>query len=383
MQREKLVILGSTGSIGTQTLDIVKAHPDRFELKLLTAHGNWKLLAEQILAFSPEYAVIADVSCFEKLKEAVAESKTQLFAGHEHIITVQKEIGRAVTLNALVGYSGFLPSFTALEFGSRLCLANKESLVVGGEIIRHQLHKGGEILPVDSEHSAIFQCLSGERFEDVAELILTASGGPFRMLPIADMAQITVEQALRHPNWSMGSKITIDSATLMNKGLEIIEAFWLFGLPLHQISAVIHPQSLIHSMVRFVDGSIKAQLGLPDMHLPILYALSYPERWDYAAKPMPWHSLVTMTFEPIDETRFPCFRLAREALQQGGYAPAVLNAANEIAVERFLKREIGYIHIPRVVEDCLEQCAFTGALHPAGLEAADAETRRAAKALRY
>jgi 1-deoxy-D-xylulose-5-phosphate reductoisomerase len=340
-------------------------------------------LGDQINRYKPQFAVIAEVAHFPNLKEYTKNSGTTVFGGHDQIMLAQREIGKATTVNALVGYSGFQPSYTALESGGKLCLANKESLVVGGEIITRQLEKGGHLLPVDSEHSAIFQCLAGERMEDVAELILTASGGPFRTLPAADMASITVEQALRHPNWSMGSKITIDSATLMNKGLEVIEAFWLFGIPLERLKAVIHPQSIIHSMVKFVDGSIKAQLGMPDMHLPILYALSHPVRWPYAAKPMPWESAVSMTFEPVDETRFPCFRLSREALQAGGYAPAVLNAANEVAVHRFLKREIGYIHIPQTVSACLESCRFPGAVSPSGLEEADAETRRFASSLRF
>lgn len=383
MTQIPLLILGSTGSIGTQTLDILEKNPGLFDLRLLTAQNNWEELSRQINRFKPAFAVISNPVHYKNLVTAVSHNDTVILSGHDEIVKVQKETGFSYTVNALVGFSGFRPTLAALSTGSRLCLANKESLVVGGELVNTALENGGSILPVDSEHSAIFQCLAGERMQDVEELILTASGGPFRTFSLAEMGAITVEQALRHPNWSMGSKITIDSATLMNKGLEVIEAHWLFNLPVEKINAVIHPQSIVHSMVRFTDGSIKAQLGVPDMRLPILYALSYPERWGFDAKPMPWKQGVSLSFEPVDQDKFPCFKLAMEALHEGGYAPAVLNAANEIAVQRFLQREIGYIHIPKMVSASLEACRFVGALTAESLEEADAETRRFAMRLQF
>jgi 1-deoxy-D-xylulose-5-phosphate reductoisomerase len=257
-------------------------------------------------------------------------------------------------VNSLVGFSGFRPTYQALKSGKRVALANKESLVVGGEILRDQVgYSLDTLMPVDSEHSAIWQCLAGEELNTVDQLVITASGGPFRAFTAEQLKTVTVDQALKHPNWSMGSKITIDSSTLMNKGLEIIEAYWLFGIPLSKIEAVVHPQSIIHSMVVFVDGSIKAQMGHPDMRLPIQYALSAPTRWALPAKPINWRARLDMHFEPVDTQRFPCLRLAREALEHGGFYPAVLNAANEVAVEKLLKREIPYIAISAVVEETM------------------------------
>lgn len=349
-------MLGSTGSIGTQTLEIVRGHPDRFRVEALAANSNWELLAEQAAEFLPKHVFVADAGCHARLSERLAGLPVEVHTGDEALVGLCADAASTTVVNSLVGFAGFVPTYTALKAGKRVALANKESLVAGGEILRDQIGYTLEtLMPVDSEHSAIWQCLAGERTEDVDRLIVTASGGPFRNLTKEQLREVTVDQALKHPNWSMGAKITIDSSTLMNKGLEIIEAYWLFGIPLERIDAVVHPQSLIHSMVVFVDGSIKAQMGLPDMRLPIQYALSAPARWPLPATPVDWASAVTMDFCPVDHERFPCLGLARQALKAGGFAPAVLNAANEVAVACFLNREIPYIAISAIVAECLER----------------------------
>jgi 1-deoxy-D-xylulose-5-phosphate reductoisomerase len=382
MNVQKLLILGSTGSIGEQTLRIVDAHPERLHVGLLTANTNWRLLARQIRLYRPEFAVLADDSNrVEFLLEVGNIPETTVLFGADSILEAMRTFSSAVVINALVGFSGFLPSLEAVERGFTLCLANKESLVVGGEIIMPKVRAQGKaILPVDSEHSAIFQCLAGEPKERVEALILTASGGPFRNHTFEQIQNVTLEDALKHPNWSMGAKITIDSSTLMNKGLEIIEAYWLFDIDLERIKAVIHPQSIVHSMVEFSDGSIKAQLGWPDMRLPIQYALSYPDRWPLEHRKMNW-SDTRLDFKEIDSTLFPCFTLARESIRAGGFAPAILNAANEVAVSKFLNREIGYIHIPKVIAFCLENVHVSGAVSVEQLLHADTLSRQ--KALEF
>lgn len=379
---QRIAILGSTGSIGTQTLEVARSKKDHLSIVGLTANGNWKLLAEQIKEFQPKWAVLGDQTFEKKLREAVSNTPTKLFTGSEALQYLMREPDTDVIVNSLVGFSGFLPTMEALKSGKRVALANKETLVVGGELLRNWL--GFEkhfIFPIDSEHSAIQQCLVGESEDNIEKIIITASGGPFRESSREDLEKVTVDSALRHPNWSMGAKITIDSSTLMNKGLEVIEAFWLFGLPLEKISAVIHPQSIIHSMVTFCDGSTKAQLGYPDMKVPIQYALSYPDRWTLDTPRMNWGNMQQWTFEPIDTHKFPCFRLALESIEAGGYAPAVLNASNEVAVTRFLNREIPYIGIPEIVEKSLEHITGKGNISVSGLVEIDEETRRFSKIL--
>lgn len=353
---DRLLILGSTGSIGTQTLEIVREHPDRFEVHAIVANNNWELLAGQAREFKPKVVVIGNERHRVDLVNAISDSTIDVMSGDQAILDLCSDSESTLVINSLVGFSGFRPTHDALKAGKRVALANKESLVVGGELLRDQVGYTLEtLMPVDSEHSAIWQCLAGEDIENVDRLTITASGGPFRNFTIDQLQKVTVEQALKHPNWSMGSKITIDSSTLMNKGLEIIEAYWLFGIPLSRIDAVVHPQSIIHSMVTFVDGSIKAQMGHPDMRLPIQYAISSPDRWVLPVKPIDWNMAFTMTFEPVDDVRFPCIRLARESLELGGFYPTVLNAANEVAVECFLKHEIPYIQISAVVSETLSR----------------------------
>ena len=377
-----LSILGSTGSIGTQALEILAANRERFHLHSLSANRSWELLARQVREFEPDYAVLCDPSHADEFKNAVGSTRTTLMVGRQAMVDLVDDAAVDTVLNALVGFSGFLPTYKALENGKRVALANKESLVTGGELVMELARReNAELHPVDSEHSAIFQCLTGEGIPEVEKLVLTASGGPFRTWAKEDMAKITVEQALKHPNWSMGAKITIDSATMMNKGLEVIEAYWLFGLPLNKIDVVVHPQSIIHSMVTFVDGSSKAQLGPPDMMVPIQYALSYPARWPSEFPRMDWTELQKLTFEPVDHARFPSLGLARDAITAGGYAPTVLNAANEVAVDRFLKREIAYIDICNIVGECLQSIEFSQPLSETNIIEVDAETRRFARSV--
>lgn len=380
MERKSISILGSTGSIGTQALDILSRDAEHFRVFALSANRNWSLLAEQAARFLPEYVIIADGRYKEELSCEMENLPVKVLAGEEgiHIAATHPDVD--VVLNSLVGFSGFLPTCAALGEGKQVALANKESLVVGGELIHGMIgNDAGQLVPVDSEHSAILQSMAGESFQSIRKLILTASGGPFRDLNRDAMKKVTVEQALNHPNWNMGAKITVDSATMMNKGLEVIEAFWLFGVPLDCIDTVIHPQSIIHSMVQFVDGSTKAQLGIPDMRIPIRYALTYPHRIEADVPVIDWGQMQQWTFEPVDYTRFPCLQLARQAIRSGGFAPAILNAANEVAVERFLKQEIAYIQIPDVVESCLSSLTSTGGLSADMLCEVDAETREMAR----
>jgi len=379
----RLLILGSTGSIGTQTLDIVRANPHRFKVVGLSANSNASLLADQINEFEPEFAILADRKRETELIDKLQFKKTALYFGEEYCAEAVHFSDVDVLLNSLVGFAGFLPTVQALEAGIKVALANKESLVVGGELLKKYTQKGiNQLIPVDSEHSAILQCLVGEEQNPIEKMLITASGGPFRTWDVKDMASITVEQALNHPNWSMGSKITIDSATMMNKGLEIIEAYWLFNIPLEKIEPVIHPQSIIHSMVTFQDGSTKAQMGHPDMKVPIQYALTWPDRIPLETPRMDFSTLRELTFEPVDYAKFPCLKLALEAIENGGYAPAVLNASNEIAVGRFLRGEIPYICISQIVQQSLEYISSSVTLSIESLTEIDKQTRTFASTIK-
>lgn len=383
MNHQRICILGSTGSIGTQTLEIIRRNPDQFSVQSISAYRNWKTLAAQIQEFKPKKALIRDAEAYIKLKEVVGHTSTELICGFEHCVDLVTDDAVDIVLNALVGASGFIPTYKAIQHGKKVALANKESLVAGGEIITQLLDEvNGVLLPVDSEHSAIFQSLQGEPYHRIEKLILTASGGPFRDLPMDKFSEITVEQALKHPNWDMGAKITIDSSTMMNKGLELIEAQWLFRIESDKVDTVIHPQSMIHSMVTFVDGSTKAQLGPPDMMVPIQYALSYPDRWESDFPRVDWTKAQHWEFRPVDYLRYPCLKLAKEAMHAGGYAPTVLNASNEIAVQRFLNREIPYIHISKIVEKSLEKVQSSEIMSVDRILAIDEETRKVARSIR-
>ncbi|OAG27141.1 1-deoxy-D-xylulose-5-phosphate reductoisomerase [Thermodesulfatator autotrophicus] len=352
---KKIAVLGSTGSIGRSTLEVIEAFPERFQVVALTAGENIELLAKQAEKFKPLQVACKNEYLAEKLKPLLPEG-IKLLHGKEGIMACARHPEVEIVVSALVGSAGLLPTMAAVEAGKTLALANKESLVMAGKLLfKKAQESGARVIPVDSEHSAIFQALHAGRPEDVNQIILTASGGPFRDTPKEVLSQVTPEQALKHPNWQMGPKITIDSATLMNKGLEVIEAHFLFKIPPEKIKVVIHPQSIVHSLVEFVDGSVIAQLGVPDMRVPIAYALSYPERLPL---PFPKLDLVKaspLTFEEPDLEKFPCLALAYEALRLGGTAPAVLNAANEIAVEAFLEGRLRFDLIPVVVQKTLEQ----------------------------
>ena len=354
-----IAILGSTGSIGTQALDVVERHPDHFTVEVLTAQNNWELLVQQAIQFKPNTVVITNEDHYEKVFDALDSREIKVYAGDSALSHVVQMDDVDVVLTALVGYSGLVPTVKAIESGKDIALANKETLVVAGELVtKLAMEHNSNILPVDSEHSAIFQCIVGEYQNPIEKLILTASGGPFRGRKREELLQITKEQALKHPNWDMGAKITIDSATLMNKGLEVIEAKWLFGTDLDQIEVVVHPQSIIHSMVQFEDGSIKAQLGLPDMRLPIQYALTFPDRFKADYPRFDFAQYPQLTFEKPDTETFRNLQLAYDALGKGGNHPCILNAANEIAVSEFLKDKIGFLEISDVIADCLAKVSF-------------------------
>lgn len=379
MKTQNLVILGSTGSIGEQALEIVREHPDLFNVIGISCNSNWQLLAHQIEEFEPEFALLCDDEHYEDLKKEVSGLTTEVLVGSNNLTELAALSEADIILNSLVGFAGFCPTVEAIKAGKRVALANKESLVVGGALINTLLDGNREqLVPVDSEHSAMLQCLVGESPDDISKLIITASGGPFRTWPEKKMKDITVKDALNHPNWSMGAKITIDSATMMNKGLEIIEAHWLFDLPLSKIEAVVHPQSVIHSVIEFVDGSSKAQLGPPTMKVPILYALTYPDRLELEAPLLNWKEAFDLTFEPVDYKKFPCIALAISSVEEGGFAPAILNAANEIAVERFLNEEISYIKIPAIIETCLERLDEKAEMTVQTLTEIDKEARKLA-----
>ncbi|OYX17944.1 MAG: 1-deoxy-D-xylulose-5-phosphate reductoisomerase [Algoriphagus sp. 32-45-6] len=375
-QPKRIAILGSTGSIGTQTLDVIRQHPEDFEVEVLTAQNNCDLLIAQALEFKPNAVVIGNERNYQKVKEVLLPHDIKVFAGQKAIAQVVEMETIDVVLTALVGYSGLIPTVHAIKAGKQIALANKETLVVAGEIITALAKEYGvNIYPVDSEHSAIFQCLVGEFHNPIEKIILTASGGPFRGKDRAFLETVTREQALKHPNWDMGAKITIDSASLMNKGLEVIEAKWLFGLKTEQIEVVVHPQSIIHSLVQFEDGSIKAQLGLPDMRIPIQFALSYPDRLKSDFERFNFAKYPNLTFEQPDMKTFRNLQLAFDALATGGNAPCVLNAANEVAVAAFLNREVGFLEMSDLIEETLAKATFVA--HPS-LEdyvASDTEAR--------
>jgi len=357
--KKRIAILGSTGSIGTQTLEVIEANPQIFSVSVLTAQDNADLLIEQAVKFRPLEVVIGNEKHFEKVKNALSSFSIKVYAGASALVSVVESDFVDIVLTAMVGYSGLLPTIHAIKAGKDIALANKETLVVAGELITSlaKQHKVN-IYPVDSEHSAIFQCLVGETENPVEKIILTASGGPFRGKDKAFLASVTKQQALKHPNWTMGAKITIDSATLMNKGLEVIEAKWLFDLEAGQIDVIVHPQSIIHSLVQFEDGSIKAQMGLPDMKLPIQYALYYPMRVKSAFPRFNFTDYPSLSFEKPDLETFRNLAIAYEVLEKGGNAACIVNAANEIAVEAFLTDRIGFLDISDVIIESLAKIAF-------------------------
>lgn len=357
--KKNIAILGSTGSIGTQTLDIIKSFPDKFSAEVLTAQNNADLLISQAIEFRPNTVVIGNENLYEKVNTTLSPYDIKVFAGSSSIEQIVKMSSIDMVLVALVGYSGLRPTYNALKHGKSVALANKETLVVAGNIITSlAVEKNIRIFPVDSEHSAIFQCLQGEMNNEVDKLILTASGGPFLGKKKEELTKIKPAEALNHPNWKMGNKVTIDSATLMNKGLEMIEAHWLFEMSPDKIEIIIHPQSIIHSMVQFTDHSIKAQLGVPDMRLPIIYALSYPFRLGNSLPEISFKDLHTLTFAEPDLETFSCLKLAYEALKKGGSYPCCMNAANEIAVEAFLKEKVQFLQIPDIIEKTMEKATY-------------------------
>ena len=377
--KQRIALLGSTGSIGVQTLDIVRENPEQFEITALVANRNWEQLAAQAIEFDADCVVIGDEQYYSPLKEALAATDVKVYAGAKAMEEVAAASNVDVMVNSLVGYAGLLPTVAAVKQGKKIALANKETLVVGGELVMRlaEEHRA-PILPVDSEHSAIFQCLVGEQ-SPVRRLILTASGGAFRDTPIEQLGAMTATEALRHPNWSMGAKITIDCATMVNKGFEVIEARWLFGTPADQISVLIHPQSIVHSMVEFEDGAIKAQLGTPDMHLPISYALSFPERKNRPTERFDFLANPQLTFREVDRVKYPALDVAYDCLRRGGTAACTMNGANEVAVAAFLAGKIGYLDIVRSIEQSLARATFIAQPTLDDYAHSDAEARALAR----
>lgn len=375
--KKNIAILGSTGSIGTQALDVVRANKEAFTVEVLTGNGNADLLIQQAIEFDPNTVVIADESKYQYVKQALAAHDIKVFAGNKAIAEVVQMDSIDMVLAAIVGYAGLESTLSAIKAGKQIALANKETLVVAGDIVTALAkEKGVNLYPVDSEHSAIFQCLAGEFHNPIEKIYLTASGGPFRGKDTTFLKTVKKEQALKHPNWEMGAKITIDSASLMNKGLEVIEAKWLFGLKPEQIDVIVHPQSIVHSLVQFTDGSMKAQMGLPDMKLPIQYAMGYPDRIKSDFPRFDFLTYPQLTFEPADTKTFRNLALAFEAMHKGGNAPCVLNAANEIAVAAFLKDKIGFLQMSDVVEKCLQTVSHIAKPSYEDYVETDIETRR-------
>ena len=361
-RKRNIALLGSTGSIGRQTLEVVSEYPDLFQAWVLVANNSADLLIEQALKYAPQMVVIANEAHYEKVKSALAHTHIEVQAGSQAVAECVTAPEIDIVVTAMVGYSGLEPTIKAIEAGKPIALANKETLVVAGELITRLLKSSSSVLyPVDSEHGAFYQCLIGERHEDINKLILTASGGPFRTFPIEKLTHVTAADALKHPNWDMGAKITIDSATMMNKGFEMIEAKWLYDVSEHDIEIVVHPQSIVHSMVEFKDGSVKAQLGLPDMRIPIRYALGLPGRLASESKKMTVSDYANLTFELPDYNKFPLLNTAYEAATRGGNAPCVMNAANEIAVAAFLQNKIKFIDIYKSIEQTLAWAPFVEA----------------------
>lgn len=380
--KKNIAILGSTGSIGTQALEVIREHSDKFSAEVLVANGNADLLIAQAIEFQPNTVVIADESKYMKVKEALAPHDVKVFAGQKSVEQIVEMESIHMVLASIVGYAGLASTINAIKHRKTIALANKETLVVAGELVTALARQYGVALyPVDSEHSAIFQCLAGEFDNKIEKIYLTASGGPFRGKTRSDLAQVTKAQALKHPNWSMGAKITIDSATLMNKGLEVIEAKWLFNLSPDQIDVIVHPQSIIHSIVQFEDGSMKAQMGLPDMKLPIQYAFAYPERISSSFPRFDFLNYPQLTFEKPDTGTFTNLALAYEAMKKGGNMPCVLNAANEVAVEAFLNDKIKFLQIAETVEKTIAKSTFKTALTYEEYVMTDAEARRTASEL--
>ena len=379
---KQIAILGSTGSIGTQTLDVVRQHPNEFSVYALSAHRSLDLLIQQALEFNPAVVCIADERLYQPLREALSDLPIKVMAGEQAIAEMVTMPAIDVVVAAMVGYAGLRPTIEAIKAKKTIALANKETLVVAGEIIcrlakRHQV----SILPVDSEHSAIFQSLVGEDMHSVEKLLLTASGGPFRTFTYEQMQHVTAAQALQHPNWEMGAKITIDSASMMNKGFEVIEARWLFDIPVEKIQVLVHPQSVIHSAVQFVDGSVKAQLGTPDMRIPIQYALTYPERWLSDVPRLDLFAVKQLTFEEPDMQRFPNLRLAYEAMEKGGNMPCILNAANEVVNLAFREGKCGFLQMSEVIEQTMGTTSFITDPTYEDYVQTDKEARKIAKEL--
>ena len=382
MKKKQIAVLGSTGSIGTQTLDVVRANPGRFEVYLLTANNNAELLIGQARTFIPEIVVIGNEKKYPEVKEALEDLPVKVWAGIDAIVQAVQQPDIDMVVAAMVGYSGLRPTISAIKAGKAVALANKETLVVAGELVtRLAIENKVAILPIDSEHSAVFQCIVGERAEDVERLILTASGGPFRNFSAEQLVSVTSKQALCHPNWKMGAKVTVDSASLMNKGFEMIEAKWLFGMEPEKIEVVVHPQSTVHSMVQFVDGSVKAQLGIPDMKMPIQYALSFPERIKNNIPRIDFSACGQLTFEKPDLSRFPNLGLAYEAVRRGGNVPCVLNAANEVVVAAFLEDKISFPAMSKVIETTLARVDRIERPEYNDYVATDTEARNVARSL--
>jgi 1-deoxy-D-xylulose-5-phosphate reductoisomerase len=380
--KKHIAILGSTGSIGTQALEVVREHPEHFQVEVLTTHYKADLLIQQALEFNPNAVVIVDESQYKKVAEALQPKGIKVYAGSAALAQIVEMQDIDVVLTALVGYAGLKPTLNAINAGKQIALANKETLVVAGELItKTAQQKGVNIYPVDSEHSAIFQCLVGEFHNPIEKIYLTASGGPFRGRDENFLKTVTKAQTLKHPNWEMGAKITIDSATLMNKGLEVIEAKWLFNLKPEQIDVIVHPQSIIHSIVQFEDGSMKAQMGLPDMKLPIQYALSYPNRLKTSFNRFNFMDFPSLTFEQPDKKTFRNLALAFEALDKGGNMPCILNAANEIAVEAFLNDLLPFYKLPEIIEACMQKVSFITNPSYEDYVSTDKETRKVAQDL--
>jgi 1-deoxy-D-xylulose-5-phosphate reductoisomerase len=379
---QRIALLGATGSIGESALDVIARHPQRFEVVALVAHRNWRRLAEQCRAVRPRYAAMHDPVAARALAQALAGTPTRVLSGHGDICGIAASADVDTVLAAIVGAAGLVSTLAAARAGKRVLLANKEALVMGGRLFMDAVREGGaELLPIDSEHNAVFQCVDrgGGATCDVRRILLTASGGPFRTRDAATLATVTPDEACAHPNWSMGRKISVDSATMMNKGLEVIEAHWLFGLPRAAIDVVIHPQSVVHSLVELADGSMLAQMGNPDMRIPIAHALAHPDRIDSGAAPLELARLAALTFEAPDLGRFPCLALAYSALDAGGSAPLALSAANEVAVDAFLGGRIGYLDIARGCTDTLARCEVRGVDSLDDALAADAAVRRVAR----
>lgn len=377
---KRIALLGSTGSIGTQTLDVISRFPGEFEVEVLTAGNNMRLLAQQARKFLPDSVVIGNRAHYHHLRDALKDTSVRVFAGDEAIEQVVTGSNIDMVVAAMVGYSGLKPTISAIKAGKNIALANKETLVVAGEIIKKLVRSSGSlIIPVDSEHSAIFQCLAGELRNPIEKITLTASGGPFLNFTTEMLQKVKPHEALKHPNWEMGNKVTIDSASLMNKGLEVIEARWLFGLDPDQIKVIIHPQSVIHSLVHFADGSVKAQLGVPDMRVPILYALSYPDRFSSDLPRLDLSLYPALTFSDPDPVRFRNLALAYQALRQGGNMPCIMNAANEAAVNAFLAGRIGFLEMSDVVEYAMEKTEYVASPGLGFLETSDSRSRSVAQ----